>query len=345
MDSSQLEYKEIKKEELNMLNSSTIRLMQIADQISDRIQGGRQFSKYRINSEGIVDVKAKKKRGKKRLKDGWTEEDISFIDDEEVDPKREKKKGELNEDKLDGFFIFSGDLEYLQAQRDSLFLIDPASDAGMNGSKHKKSSTSKKRKKTTTKKSKKPKVKLSKIPEEKPHQNKSQSNQNQTPNFKMNQNDKTLAEFSHQLNQKRSHQEFRENNLPAIQMTALDTNPASIQAQYRMMSQMNLANRNNAFKYQTMNYPNPQINMNMGVNYKEVYDGNYLPRLMPQIGNVYQPQLEGPVPRALEMGKQGNWRMEMLAKKIEQSVAQQQAMNGQRMVREQQGFDSGDKLV
>lgn len=155
LETEQPEYTEIQKERLKALNSSTIRLMQIADKIVDRVQGGKQFSKFRVNDEGVVDVRFNKRRVKKRLKDGWTKEDLNFIDDDEVETIKEKKKIDVYEDKLDGFFMMSGNLEQLKAKKHELFYLSEFVD---KGKRKKNKSASKKKKKAKAKKKKGDKV-------------------------------------------------------------------------------------------------------------------------------------------------------------------------------------------
>jgi hypothetical protein len=136
--------------------------MQIADKIVDRIQGGKQFSKFKINNQGLVDVKAKKRRAKKRLKDGWTIDDLKFIDDEEIESKTVKKKTEINEDKLDGFFMICGDLEYFRSQKEKLFLIHDSTENMKKTKKKKKNQNSKKKTKKSKSKASKKKANSSK---------------------------------------------------------------------------------------------------------------------------------------------------------------------------------------
>lgn len=158
LETEQPEFAEIKKQRLNALNSSTIRLMQIADKIADRVQGGKQFSKFRVNNEGVVDMHSNKRRAKKRLKDGWTREDLNFIDDGELEAVAEQRKIEIHEDKLDGFFMMSGSLAELRAARHSLFYLGDFAEASKkrkNRSANKKKKKAKKKGDATRRKEKK----------------------------------------------------------------------------------------------------------------------------------------------------------------------------------------------
>lgn len=131
--------------------------MQIADKISDRIQGGKQFSGFKINSQGMVDFKGNKRKAKKRLKDGWTTEDLMFIEDEDVDLNVGKKKNGFSDDKLDGFFMVSGDLDYLRSQKNRIFLLNPSLENMKKSKKRKKNNN-----KSSSKKIKKSKSKIKK---------------------------------------------------------------------------------------------------------------------------------------------------------------------------------------
>ena len=107
METQEIQYDQIKKESQGVVNSSTIRLMEIADRITERLQGGRQFIGWDINEAGEVEEK-KTKRARKK-KEGWTQEDIRFIEEEDEEKNAKQRRKVCAE-----FFMVSGDLESLR---------------------------------------------------------------------------------------------------------------------------------------------------------------------------------------------------------------------------------------
>lgn len=109
MTSYDSHYQDVKEATKGRINSSTIRLMQIAEKITERLQGGRQFMGWEVTEEGQIEQKKKAKRTRKK-KEGWTEDDMMFIED--VDDEKDKREREhIKKD----FFMVSGGLEFLKA--------------------------------------------------------------------------------------------------------------------------------------------------------------------------------------------------------------------------------------
>lgn len=101
------------------INSSTFRIVQIAEEISERLQAGKQFSHYTMNNKGqLVHQKKKKIRKNHRIPDF-----IEYDDDElGEDPSDPIGKFKVDENNLDCFFICSGNLDFLRQNKDSIFL-------------------------------------------------------------------------------------------------------------------------------------------------------------------------------------------------------------------------------
>jgi hypothetical protein len=96
MDREELQFNQMKKLNSGAINSSSVRLMEIADRIRDRELGGRQFSRLKVDQTGNIDFK----QSRRKVKESWTKEDYDFIEEE----PNLKNNLYINEE----FFCFTG---------------------------------------------------------------------------------------------------------------------------------------------------------------------------------------------------------------------------------------------
>lgn len=104
MDQEELQLSQMKKINSGAINSSSVRLMEIADRIRDRELGGRQFSRLKVDQTGNINYKP----SRKIFKENWTKEDHDFIEDE----SDFKNNSFLHNE----FFCFMGDVNIVNEQ-------------------------------------------------------------------------------------------------------------------------------------------------------------------------------------------------------------------------------------
>lgn len=105
------ELKSLRKNNNAPVNSSTFRIVQVAEKIANRIQAEKQFSHFTMNAQGKLLRKSKKKnRNNVRL-------DFIEYEDEPLSGDSVWDKG-LADESLDEFFMIRGGLQELRGQKE-----------------------------------------------------------------------------------------------------------------------------------------------------------------------------------------------------------------------------------